>query len=799
VTVPVKRQPSIHRRLVRTLAAFGSVPVLVFGVLVAAGDYAVRLRHGADVVEAVGTAAAEELSLHLASHRGAIQQLADRFAAQGEAAWPPAPQALASALGRTSVSFPGFLTLLATDAQGRVVGGWPGRQADGSPFTWAGVDVSDRGYFRVPRETGQPFLTGVFIGRGFGNDRMAAASAPIVLDDGRFLGVVQGAIRLDALDRLMSVTASQPGLELLVVDPSMRVAFASPGVPFAVHEQLPRDGWLDGGAHDAARFVPLRLPGAPAFDSLAFERDTPEGWHVVVLTSRWHLLSRAMIDLGLVMLLMVLVVLAALQAGRLQGRRVTEPLRELGRRLDSLSLAEDPAIPATRSEVAELATLEESFARMAGRITEHWSRLQDELATEAMLREELARTMAQRRAMDAELSIAAEIQQSMVPGRDALASKVPQLEVAALLEPARAVGGDFFNVIPVDDQYTCFYVGDVSDKGVAAALFMARVATLLEVAARRGEPPGKVLSIVARQVARDNPSEMFATVLCGVVDVHIGTLSLASAGHDPPAILRADGRVDRLPMETGAALGFDPDAEYPEWHLRLKPGDTVVCWTDGLTEAPDAAGREFGESALRDCLADARGTGAQAVMDRLLAAVRAHLGEQPPHDDLTLLALRRPAARALPAPAASPTRPPIELEMPNRLAVLPVLSAALDGALADEAVPEPVRKDIALVLEEVLSNTVRHGYGEGQRDIIRLTARRDGDRLYLRFDDGAMAWNPLEHELPDLDAEIEDREVGGLGVLLVRELSESAQYQRVEGRNRLDLVIRLEAPEEVTA
>jgi len=795
----VSRSPSIQHRLVRAFAAFGSVPVLAFGLLVAAGDYVVRLRHGADVVQAVGIAAAEELSLHLSSHRGAIQQLADRFAASGEAAWPPSAEALAAALGRTSVSFPGFLTLLATDAEGRVVGGWPSRQADGAPFTWTGVDVSDRGYFRVPRDTGRAFLTGVFVGRGFGNDRMAAASAPIVLDDGRFLGVVQGAIRLDALDRLMSVAASQPGLELLVVDPALRVAFASPGLPFAVHQQLPRDGWLDTGAHDAARFVPLGLPAAPSFDSLAFERDTPEGWHVVVLTSRWHLVSRALVDLALVTLLMGLVVLAALQAGRLQGRRVTEPLRELGRRLDSLSLADDPAIPAARSEATELATLEDAFARVARRVADQWSRLQDDVATEAMLREELARTMAQHRAIDAELSIAAEIQQSMVPGRDALARKVPELEVAALLEPARAVGGDFFNVIPVDDHYTCFYVGDVSDKGVAAALFMARVATLLEVAARRGEPPGKLLSVVARQIARDNPSEMFATVLCGVIDVHIGTLSLASAGHDPPAVLRADGRVDRPPMETGAALGFDADAEYPEWHLRLKAGDAVVCWTDGLTEAPDAAGREFGEAAIGECLRGARGGDAQAVMDRLLGAVRAHLEGQPPHDDLTLLALRRPVARARPAPAAPAMRPPIELEMPNRLAVLPVLSAALDDALAAEAVPELVRKDIALVLEEVLSNTVRHGYGEGQRDTIRLTARREGERLHLRFDDGAMAWNPLEHELPDLDADLEDREVGGLGVLLVRELSESAQYERVDGRNRLDLVIRLEAPEEVTA
>jgi sigma-B regulation protein RsbU (phosphoserine phosphatase) len=632
------------------------------------------------------------------------------------------------------------------------------------------------------------------VGRGFGRDRLAAVSAPMVAADGRFFGVVQGAIQLASLERLMQVAASQPGVELLVVDPSKRVAFASPGMPFAPLDTVAAEGWIDEGTDLPVRFVPLRLPGAPLFDTLVFERDTPEGWHVVVLTSRWHLLSRALVDLALLALLVTLVVFAALRAGRLQARRVTEPLRDLGRRLDTLSLAERPALPATRANEAELATLEDAFARMAVRLGEAWERLRDEFATETMLREELAQSIAARRALDAELSIAAGIQQSMVPGASALAGVSPQLDVAGILEPARAVGGDFFNVLAIDDRYTCFFIGDVSDKGVAAALFMARVATLLEVVARRGEPPGRLLSIVAREIARNNPSEMFATVLCGVIDARVGTLSLASAGHDPPVVLRSDRRIERPPLETGPALGFEPGVEYPEWHLRLRPEDALVCWTDGLTEAPDAAGREFGGDGLDAVLA--RGaTDASELVARVSASALLHTGGAPAHDDLTLLVLRRmPLAAPMPA-----RKPPVVLEMPNRIAVLPVLSAALDGALAEEGVAPSVRADIALVMEEVLSNTVRHGYPDGRRDTIRVEARREGERLHLLFDDGGSAWNPLEHALPDVDADLAEREIGGLGVLLVRELSESAQYQRIEGRNRLRLVLRLDAPEEVTA
>ena len=790
----VTRTPSIRRRLVRAFTAFGVLPVLLLGGLVAVGDYLMRLRHGAEVLEAVGVAATEELGLFMAAHRGAVELAADRIAAEAAHAVLPEAAAVAGALSRTRAAFPGFLTMLATDADGRVVAGVPGRQADGTPYAWAGVDVSDRAYFRVPRQTGRPFLSGVFLGRGFGRDRLAAVGAPVVLDDGRFLGVVQGAIQLAALERLMEVAASQPGVELLVVDPQKRVAFASDGLPFAPLDVVSDQGWIDDGAEGRVRFVPLRLPAAPLFDSLAFERDTPEGWHVLVLTSRWDLLSRTFIDLAALALLLALVVLAALQAGRLQARRLTEPLRALGRRLDTLSLSEQLTVPVTRSAEAELATLEDAFSRMAGRLGEAWLRMQDDMATEALLREELAQTIAGRRAMEAELSIAAGIQQSMVPGADALANVAPGLDIAGLLEPARAVGGDFFNVIAVDDRYACFFIGDVSDKGVAAALFMARVATLLEVVARRGEPPGRLLSTVAREIARSNPSEMFATVLCGVLDARIGTLSMASAGHDPPAVRRADGRIERPPLETGPALGFDADADYPEWHLRLKPGDTLLCWTDGLTEAHDDAGREFGDDGLRAVLAGAAG-GSRDLVARASAAVLVHTGGAPAHDDLTLLALRRPpAARAAPA-----ARQPVLLEMPNRIAVLPVLGAALDGALAEEGVAESVRRDVALVMEEVLSNTVRHGYPDGRRDTIRVEARRHGDRLHLLFDDGGLAWNPLEHALPDLDADLADREIGGLGVLLVRELSESAQYQRIDGRNRLRLVVRLDVPEEEVA
>jgi len=780
--------------MVRGLIGFGVVPLVVFGLLAAVADYYVRMRHGAEVIEALGVAAAEQLDQYLSLHRGAILQVADRLGDSGSPLSVDRSPALSEALQRTRAAFPGFLSMLVADPAGIVIAGSPTRLPDGSVYAWTGVSVSDRRYFQAPVMTGRPFVSGVFVGRGFGRDLLCAASAPIVATDGTLLGVVQGAIELEALSRLMRAAASQPGLEMVIVDPAGNVAFATAGVPFAPPQSVRGEGWFDPSGHASARFIDRRLSNAPFGDTLAFEVDTADAWRVVTMTSRWHLLSRTLIDIGVLLLLATGVAFAALLLGRIYSRRIIDPLNKLGRRLDSLSLETGPSQLEGRSGERELALLEDAFARLAHRVDQGWNELQAKFATEARLRGELATSIAERQTIDAELSIAREIQMSMVPNPASLAAESPLLDLCAMLEPARAVGGDFYDVISVDAQYTCFYVGDVSDKGVAAALFMARVSTFLEVAARSGEPPGKMLSVVARQITRENPSEMFATVLCGVIDTGIGTLSLASAGHDPPLLLRADGRIECPPMETGPALGFDADGEYPQWHLRLRPGDAVLCYTDGLSEAADAQQREFGSSGIVEALKAAAGCSADGIMQELTRAVRAHLAGLPAHDDLTVLCLRRPGAVAVPASVT----PAIELQMPNRLTVLPVLSAALDDALSAAGVPERVRMEVTLVLEEVLSNTVRHGYPGGARDTIRVSAQRDHDRLHLRFDDGAVEWNPLAHELPDIDLPLEERDVGGLGVMLVRELSESAHYERRNGRNQLSLVIRLDTTEELS-
>ncbi|GGA83432.1 IcfG protein [Arenimonas soli] len=251
---------------------------------------------------------------------------------------------------------------------------------------------------------------------------------------------------------------------------------------------------------------------------------------------------------------------------------------------------------------------------------------------------EIADMGSARQKLESELDIARDIQRGMLPPGGRLRENGSAVEWQGLLEPAKAVGGDFYNVFRRDGHVLWFVIGDVSDKGVPAALFMARTMTVLEVAAEAGGSPGAALAEAAAHLAERNETCMFATVLCGVLDLRGGRLSLASAGHEAPVLLHADGRREWLPVPTAGPLGIDVAGDYPVWHGRLEPGDTLLLYTDGVTEAFDAADQAFGEDRMLAALDPALEPA--ALCTTLAHAVHEFAGNAPQSDDITLLALR---------------------------------------------------------------------------------------------------------------------------------------------------------------
>ncbi|WP_253254210.1 SpoIIE family protein phosphatase [Xanthomonas arboricola] len=268
---------------------------------------------------------------------------------------------------------------------------------------------------------------------------------------------------------------------------------------------------------------------------------------------------------------------------------------------------------------------------------------------------------AARERMHSELQIAREIQQAMLPSGRTFDRAGSHLETCAWLEPAKAVGGDFYHFVETEPGLLWFVVGDVSDKGVPAALFMARAVSVLEIAARRHTRPDSILIAASTRLAENNDTCMFATVLCGVINVVTGDYWLASAGHEPPVLIDIDGSARPLPLETGAPLGIEPQVAYPVLQGRMSAGQTLLGYTDGVTEAMDERGASYGLERLLGALRPRRSAAAQCKA--VIANIAHFTGQADPYDDITLLAIRlrqehagRVADAGRDAPAKATTR-----------------------------------------------------------------------------------------------------------------------------------------------
>ena len=241
-------------------------------------------------------------------------------------------------------------------------------------------------------------------------------------------------------------------------------------------------------------------------------------------------------------------------------------------------------------------------------------------------------------ALQNELSVANKMQQSILPtsfptGRG--------FEIFGSMKPARDVGGDFFDVLSLEDGRIGLVVADVSDKGVPAALFMMSSRTLLKGAAIGLDAPGKVLSEVNQLLQEENDAAMFVTVFYAAFDPKSGELAYANGGHNTPLVVHADGSSTVIPPTGGIALGVVPDFTYEESSMTLQPGDRVVLYTDGVTEAENDHGDQFGLERLCEVFTNGAPTDARATNGAVFDAVEAFAGEAPQFDDVTCLTLRR--------------------------------------------------------------------------------------------------------------------------------------------------------------
>ena len=237
-----------------------------------------------------------------------------------------------------------------------------------------------------------------------------------------------------------------------------------------------------------------------------------------------------------------------------------------------------------------------------------------------------------------ELSVASTMQQSILPRRF---PKSDLYDIYASMKPARSVGGDFFDLVMLEAGRVGIAIADVSDKGVPAALFMMSSRTLLKGSAIGMDAPGEVLREVNELLCENNDTAMFVTLFYAVYDPDSGRLTYANGGHNTPIIVDKEGRSRQLPMTGGIALGLMPGLEYEHDSIVLRPGETIVMYTDGVTEAMNVDNEEFGMDRLEQMFEGSPPRDARAANDLIFEAVNEFAGDASQSDDITCMTLRR--------------------------------------------------------------------------------------------------------------------------------------------------------------
>jgi sigma-B regulation protein RsbU (phosphoserine phosphatase) len=382
----------------------------------------------------------------------------------------------------------------------------------------------------------------------------------------------------------------------------------------------------------------------------------------------------------------------------------------------------------------------------------------------------------------ADLRVAREIQMGMIPRDFSSLERLFGVEVGSVLDPAKEVGGDLFGAFAVESDRLVLVMGDVSGKGIPASLFMVRTGTLVRLLARQIREPERILEALNNELSVDNPSDMFVTLVCAVFEPSTGRLALANGGQTPPVLLHP-GEAPRWATRCpGTALGLEPGMSYERVDLTLRRADTLVFYTDGVTEAFNPEDACYGNARLLSMLGAHASTGASALAVQIRNDVRAFARGAPQSDDIAVLVMR---VGTVPDFAPNARRPGLLLELHATPEEVMRGVESLEAFCQQHHVPDAPVFALKIALEETSSNIVNHAYGKDARQKYTLAIELLGDRIVMETRDRGRAFNPLTAPLPSLNVDCEGLPIGGVGIYLAHHYLDDLRYTREGEENVL--------------
>ena len=393
----------------------------------------------------------------------------------------------------------------------------------------------------------------------------------------------------------------------------------------------------------------------------------------------------------------------------------------------------------------------------------------------------------QKKRMQDELNVGRDIQLSMVPDTFPAFPDRDEFIVHALLLPAREIGGDFYDYFFVERDKLCVCVGDVSGKGVPAALFMAVTKTMIKSTAGDDHSPASIMTRVNDEISRDNPKCMFITLWLGILDTITGEFRYTNAGHPYPYLKRPDGGVETLQHVHGPVVGAMEGMAYGEDSIYLGQGDQLLVFTDGITEAMDVTDQLYGEDRIINLFRLAENCNPDDLVAATLESVETFAGEAEQADDITILAIEYCAETSATEAAQ------LEITITNSLEEIDRVNDSFNEFAESCSRPMTVYSRVNMVFDELLTNVISYAYVDDETNHIEIVIEYDKGILTISITDDGTPFNPFTRRDPDISPSLEAREIGGLGIHLVKNTMDETLYQRRNNRNTVTLIKHLDS------
>ena len=373
-----------------------------------------------------------------------------------------------------------------------------------------------------------------------------------------------------------------------------------------------------------------------------------------------------------------------------------------------------------------------------------------------------------------ELEVAKEIQLNTLP-TEIKTSK--DIEIVGELKAAKEVGGDFYDYFNIDEDHTAVVIGDVSGKGVPAAMFMMKTITCFKNFTRKGMTPSGILKEVNKSIYENNYSQMFVTCFLAILNKKTGHLVYANAGHNPP-VIGSNGRFHYLKCNAGFVLGGLADAFVKDEETTLEAGESITLYTDGVTEARNKKGEFYGEDRLIKTLNGKDFTCLVELHHAIKDDVASFVLDAPQADDITIVTLQYRGDNYTYA----------EKKFNGIMDNVPKMLDFIKDFCEKENIKKDFSSSLLVVGDELFSNIIKYGYENKGGDLfVRLLFNVDKQEFVFTIIDRAPAFNQLEVDKPMVGDDVLKQEVGGLGILIVKKIMTQYAYDYINGKNILVL------------